>query len=205
MDKAKRERFEAWAITILGDNPTWRESAPCELAWQAWKSAQLPASGPSVSVDEELLTALVAILPMAKGYAASNRVGNNSLMIEGAEAAIQRAEASNAPSRPDIDYPDTLQKVLARLDAGSWDITLMRECAKLLRTLVPHEQPSGELGKSAEQEKVTRQYYFQKNECKADSAKDADCICWWDEGTGPFPDGTDVVTLEWRIVEKEQP
>lgn len=32
----EREAFEAWAQPILGDNPTWRESGPCELAWQAW-------------------------------------------------------------------------------------------------------------------------------------------------------------------------
>lgn len=35
----ERERFEAWAAPILSDNPTWRESAPCELAWQAWQAA----------------------------------------------------------------------------------------------------------------------------------------------------------------------
>ena len=35
----ERERFEAWAIRILGDNPTWRGSGDCELAWQAWQAA----------------------------------------------------------------------------------------------------------------------------------------------------------------------
>jgi len=35
----ERERFEAWAIRILSDNPTWRESGDCELAWQAWQAA----------------------------------------------------------------------------------------------------------------------------------------------------------------------
>lgn len=34
-----REAFEAWAQQILGDNPTWRESGPCELAWRAWCAA----------------------------------------------------------------------------------------------------------------------------------------------------------------------
>lgn len=33
-----RAAFEAWAAPILGDNPTWRESGPCELAWQAWQA-----------------------------------------------------------------------------------------------------------------------------------------------------------------------
>ena len=35
----ERERFEEWAIRILSDNPTWRESGDCELAWQAWQAA----------------------------------------------------------------------------------------------------------------------------------------------------------------------
>jgi len=35
-----RQQFEAWAKPILGDNPTWRESGDCELAWQAWKAQQ---------------------------------------------------------------------------------------------------------------------------------------------------------------------
>jgi hypothetical protein len=31
--------FEAWAETILGDNPAWRESGDGELARQAWNAA----------------------------------------------------------------------------------------------------------------------------------------------------------------------
>jgi predicted nuclease with TOPRIM domain len=38
--KPNRKAFEAWAEPILGDNPTWKESADCELAWQAWNAAQ---------------------------------------------------------------------------------------------------------------------------------------------------------------------
>jgi hypothetical protein len=41
------EGFEAWAQTILGDNPTWRESGDGELARQAWNaslSRQAPAA-----------------------------------------------------------------------------------------------------------------------------------------------------------------
>ena len=34
-----REAFEAWAETILGDNPAWRESGDGELARQAWQAA----------------------------------------------------------------------------------------------------------------------------------------------------------------------
>ncbi len=32
------------------------------------------------------------------------------------------------------------------------------------------------------------QYYYKNNDCKALHATDAECICWYDEGTGPFPD-----------------
>ena len=33
---------------------------------------------------------------------------------------------------------------------------------------------------------MIHQYYYHNNECKADSAESKDCICWHDEGTGPF-------------------
>jgi hypothetical protein len=39
VDLADKEAFEKWARPILGDNPTWRESGQCELAWQAWQEA----------------------------------------------------------------------------------------------------------------------------------------------------------------------
>jgi hypothetical protein len=48
----EREEFEKWAVGILGDNPTWRESGPCELAWQAWQ-----ARTPTPSVVKQSLTA----------------------------------------------------------------------------------------------------------------------------------------------------
>ena len=46
------------------------------------------------------------------------------------------------------------------------------------------------------------QYYYKDNACKANTAQDAVCICWYDEGTGPFPDERpdDPDTLkEWRF------
>lgn len=42
MDKSRAD-FEAWATTILGDNPTWRESAFGELARQAWQASRKQA------------------------------------------------------------------------------------------------------------------------------------------------------------------
>lgn len=48
----------------------------------------------------------------------------------------------------------------------------------------------------------TPQYYYKKDGCPAKTAHDADCICWHDEGTGPFPDERpdDPDTLkEWRF------
>ena len=38
-EAAMRQSFETWAKPILGDNPTWKESGECELAWQSWKAA----------------------------------------------------------------------------------------------------------------------------------------------------------------------
>jgi hypothetical protein len=49
-----REAFEAWAMPMLGDNPTWRESGPCELAWRAWQAAQADAYERAAKVCREL-------------------------------------------------------------------------------------------------------------------------------------------------------
>lgn len=45
----QRETFESWAEIVLGDSPTWRESADCELAWQAWQAAVAGFSPPAAS------------------------------------------------------------------------------------------------------------------------------------------------------------
>lgn len=45
------------------------------------------------------------------------------------------------------------------------------------------------------------QYYYKRNECPAENAASADCICWYNEGTGPFKNERhNAVTqkLEWR-------
>lgn len=46
-DEAVRKDFEEWAIKVLGDNPNWRESGDCELAWQSWQSKNLPIDPPT--------------------------------------------------------------------------------------------------------------------------------------------------------------
>jgi hypothetical protein len=44
-----------------------------------------------------------------------------------------------------------------------------------------------------------KQYYYKTNDCKALHATDAECICWHDEGTGPFPGHRiGVHTCHWR-------
>ena len=40
MTYTSRDDFEAWALPILGDNPTWRESGDCEIAWQSWQASR---------------------------------------------------------------------------------------------------------------------------------------------------------------------
>lgn len=49
--------------------------------------------------------------------------------------------------------------------------------------------------------KTEYQYYYKRNECPAKEATDSNCICWHDEGTGPY-DNTrhddEAQFLEWR-------
>ncbi len=168
--------------------------------------AQLPASAPSVSVDEELPVELFegfAVFEAMSGNAKRRTSPENVSDVLDALASLmrQRAEASKAKPPVDEQLADFTRNLVA--SQKTLEPEFQRVITENLNSMLFDEHPSGELGKSAEQQKSVRQYYCRKNECKAHSAKDADCICWWDEGTGPFPDGTDLVTLEWRIIERK--
>ncbi|QRE00239.1 hypothetical protein [Burkholderia phage BCSR5] len=45
-----------------------------------------------------------------------------------------------------------------------------------------------------------RQYFYKQHQCTAHDAGDPECICWHDEGTGPFPDRreSDTNRYSWR-------
>lgn len=58
--------------------------------------------------------------------------------------------------------------------------------------------PAGVGGVKVSNPEATRQYYYHNDYCPARKSDDPGCICWRDEGTGPFPDGTDIVKLTWR-------
>ncbi len=45
---------------------------------------------------------------------------------------------------------------------------------------------------------VVRQYYYRANGCTATHPGGPSCICWHDEGTGPFADGKDMEGFSWR-------
>lgn len=50
--------------------------------------------------------------------------------------------------------------------------------------------------------KLEFQYYYKQDACKAKHSTDADCVCWFDEGTGPYKTEThdaEVPLVEWRI------
>lgn len=49
------------------------------------------------------------------------------------------------------------------------------------------------------------QYYYEQTDCTAKSHSSLDCICWFDEGTGPFPnakqaEGSHLPKLVWAEV-----
>ena len=50
--------------------------------------------------------------------------------------------------------------------------------------------------------KLVFQYYYKRNECKSTDAKDKECTCWREEGTGPYKDerhDAEVPLVDWRI------
>ncbi len=45
------------------------------------------------------------------------------------------------------------------------------------------------------------EYYYRQTECKAKDARKPDCICWHDEGTGPYKNekhDDENTVMEWR-------
>jgi hypothetical protein len=53
---------------------------------------------------------------------------------------------------------------------------------------------------------LKHQYYYRNDACTAANAYSDDCICWYDEGTGPFPLARPDVLMQapttWRTVLK---
>jgi hypothetical protein len=50
--------------------------------------------------------------------------------------------------------------------------------------------------------KLHFQYYYKTNNCKAKTAQDKNCVCWHDEGTGPYKDqrhDDETPLVDWRI------
>ena len=46
------------------------------------------------------------------------------------------------------------------------------------------------------------QYYYRTSECRASDADDKMCICWHEEGTGPFENerhNSEVQIVCWRV------
>jgi hypothetical protein len=56
MTDISRAAFEAWAIVILSDNPTWRESGYCELVWLAWQASRKDALEESTDAQPKTCT-----------------------------------------------------------------------------------------------------------------------------------------------------
>lgn len=51
---------------------------------------------------------------------------------------------------------------------------------------------------------MTRQYYYRTDRCQAKSSHDPECICWYDEKTGPYPEAREFPAVwesrgfQWR-------
>ncbi len=61
---------------------------------------------------------------------------------------------------------------------------------------------TGERSESEMKKKLEFQYYYKRDGCKAKDAEDGDCICWHDEGTGPYKDerhSAEPPLVNWRI------
>ena len=123
------EGFEAWAQTILGDNPTWRESGDGELARQAWNAAlsrQAPAAPAEVAIfNKQRLAEYVAEFAPTPAEPAQALLGwtryekarklnvaqwaelhQRNLKGENFDDMIDALPATTQPVQQDTDEPD---------------------------------------------------------------------------------------------------
>ena len=50
--------------------------------------------------------------------------------------------------------------------------------------------------------KLEFEYYYRTDGCSAKNARSAECVCWHNEGAGPYKDqrhDDDTPLVEWRI------
>jgi hypothetical protein len=150
------QHSESWAVVCSAKSPdgpggcgagSGFKPSP-EAAIEAWQArAKLPASAPSVSVDEELLAALKLVMALhwpTEPATTDDGCYTDDPIELAARSAIQRAEASKAqPAKTgsDVIYRGTCPD----------GTRCLHGCH---RRDACYHQPSGELGKSAEQEKV---------------------------------------------------
>ena len=90
----EREAFEAWAISILGDNPTWRESGDCELAWQAWQARASSSTVQQVGAEltgEQWSVSRSEFIRWANRYEDAKTADAASVIADIAGADIYRA------------------------------------------------------------------------------------------------------------------
>lgn len=78
MSDANRKAFEIWSEQILGDNPTWKESGDCELAWRAWLAAL------RAQPDHSELAAKLRVV--AKYHRADRQESDDAVILAAADA-----------------------------------------------------------------------------------------------------------------------
>ena len=108
---SEREQFEAWAVSILGDNPSWRESADCELAWQSWQArAALSTAQPEASSngDERRASVQDAIKAMRSLGVSLNDYDSDALelLTQWSEDALSAPQADKVPAAEGASEPE---------------------------------------------------------------------------------------------------
>lgn len=112
--------------------------------------------------------------------------------------AFQAGESAPDPFMADykrVTLGGMIAAVYGKMDAEDCAI-IDREWARQRGYIVPADGTST-LAQAAADSGKTRQYYYRVTECTAQNVDSPDCICWYDEGTGPLADNKNIIRT-WR-------
>lgn len=97
--------------------------------------------------------------------------------------------------------PDQIYFVLTNEDIDRLDPLERQAIENIVMKIAKNRLPTTVGGKSG-QSGHTHQYFYKSSNCLAETPHDTNCICWHDEGAGPFPAErrADQNTLmKWRV------
>jgi hypothetical protein len=169
------------------------------LAWCSRCAAYQPYSGDPNSIHLHLCNVCDGVVDDTDNFPASTnrriyesvssvKIGNTDEPIKGAEGSVYINSGilrnHDLFKTGDADAPDVIKDRNGDVVLGLCRVCGQAECE--LDITCPGRKSS------------IKQYYCRREDCTAPNSRDPNCVCWHDEGTGPYPTAATSANLRWR-------